>query len=203
MAGMLKEGAALDIFTVKAADLKSFAADALSYGIKYCVVSPKGRSDGIVDIMVRPQDAARVQRIVERFGYSDVMIEQLEKEAEMDLSNNRDLPGAGYELRGSDDIIKDLEVIMPEEEQHPQLSSTETVPFSAKEQEKASLFGSSSEHAETGLDEGAATDLKLGRPSVRKQLELIRAERELSREGAAEKVKDAVSHVLEEIVPTK
>ena len=65
---MLKSGKTLTVFTLRNEDLKQFASEAKRYGVVYCVL--KGREkekDGMADILVRAEDASRINRIVERF----------------------------------------------------------------------------------------------------------------------------------------
>ncbi len=69
LANLLKSGKELKVFSVKQDDLKRFTEEAKRYGVLYCVlVSKKSKNkDGIVDIMVRAEDASKINRIVERF----------------------------------------------------------------------------------------------------------------------------------------
>ena len=43
------------------------------YGVLYCAVrNPKGSSDGLVDVIVKEEDAPRINRIVDRFQFASV-----------------------------------------------------------------------------------------------------------------------------------
>lgn len=66
---MLKTGKTLKIFTVSKEDLKTFSREAKNYGISYCALMDNNNKDidGMVDIMVKDEDASRINRIVERF----------------------------------------------------------------------------------------------------------------------------------------
>lgn len=68
---MLKTGKPLKIFTLKQEDLKAFSEKAKKYGILYCALVDKN-SDGIVDILVKEEDAPRINRIIERFKITTV-----------------------------------------------------------------------------------------------------------------------------------
>ena len=74
LTNMLKSGKSLDIFTIKAEDLKKFSQEAKKYGILYCALANKrnNKIDGMVDIMVREEDGAKLNRISERFNFKDV-----------------------------------------------------------------------------------------------------------------------------------
>ena len=70
---LVRSGKPLTVFSVKESDLKKFVQEAKRYGILYCAVrDPKGSSDGMVDIMVKEEDAPRINRIVERFQFASV-----------------------------------------------------------------------------------------------------------------------------------
>lgn len=70
---LVRSGKPLTVFSVKEGDLRKFVQEAKRYGILYCAVrDPKGSSDGMVDIMVKEEDAPRINRIVERFQFASV-----------------------------------------------------------------------------------------------------------------------------------
>lgn len=65
---LVKSGRPLTVFSVKESDLKQFVQEAKQYGVLYCAVrNPKGSSDGLVDVIVKEEDAPRINRIVDRF----------------------------------------------------------------------------------------------------------------------------------------
>lgn len=70
---LLKSGKELKVFTIKKEDLEKFTALAKKYGVVYSVLIDKKNiaNDGLVDIMVKSEDAARINRIVERFKMAD------------------------------------------------------------------------------------------------------------------------------------
>ena len=70
---MLRSGKELDVFNVKNSDMQMFVEKAKQYGILYCVMrDPKGSPDGITPVMVRVEDARRINDIVERFNFAVV-----------------------------------------------------------------------------------------------------------------------------------
>lgn len=73
LTNLLKSGKPLTVFTLPNQDLASFQKEAKKYGILYYAVrNQKSNSDGMVDIMVKSEDAPRINRIVERFKLADV-----------------------------------------------------------------------------------------------------------------------------------
>ena len=69
---MLRSGKELKVFAVKDGDLKKFCEAAKKYGVLYCVLKDKNAKDGISDVMVRAEDASKINRIMERFQLSTV-----------------------------------------------------------------------------------------------------------------------------------
>ena len=73
LTAMLRSGKELTIFTVKNQDMARFVADAKRYGVVYCVLrEAKGNPQGISEIMVRAEDAAKINRIVENIKIATV-----------------------------------------------------------------------------------------------------------------------------------
>lgn len=69
---MLKSGKELEIFSVAPEDLKEFAKEAKRYGITFCAVKNKKDKNAPVDILVKAEDAGRVNRIIERLNLGQV-----------------------------------------------------------------------------------------------------------------------------------
>ena len=70
---LVRSGKPLTVFSVKESDLRKFVQEAKRYGILYSAIRhPKGKGDGMVDIMVKEEDAPRINRIVERFKFATV-----------------------------------------------------------------------------------------------------------------------------------
>lgn len=83
LTGMLKSGKELKVFTVSEEHLKQFAREAKRYGVVYCALRGKEKSaDGMVDVMVRAEDASKINRIVERFKLSTVDAASIKSEIE-------------------------------------------------------------------------------------------------------------------------
>lgn len=70
---MLKSGKELKVFSVKQDKFAKFTEEAKRYGVLYSALINKKTSskDGVVDIMVKAEDAAKINRIVDRFKLSD------------------------------------------------------------------------------------------------------------------------------------
>lgn len=114
LTNMLKSGKPLDIFTIKAEDLKKFSQEAKKYGILYCALANKrnNKIDGMVDIMVREEDGAKLNRISERFKFKDVATikEEYEKSKQDKVNINIEEKPKSEEEQFIDDIMpKDKE----------------------------------------------------------------------------------------------
>ena len=82
LANMLRSGKELKVFAVKDTDLKLFCREAKKYGVLYCVLKDRSAKDGITDIMVRAEDASKINRIFERFNLATVDIAEVRGEVE-------------------------------------------------------------------------------------------------------------------------
>ena len=64
---MLKQKKPIKVFEIDDKSLRTFCQEAKKYGVMYHVLKDKSRKDGCCDIMVRAEDASKVNRIFERF----------------------------------------------------------------------------------------------------------------------------------------
>lgn len=70
---MLKSDSKLKVFSIREKDLKKFTKEAKRYGVLYCLLKDKfskKNPNRMIDIMVREEDAARINRIVNKFKLS-------------------------------------------------------------------------------------------------------------------------------------
>ena len=98
LSNMLKNCKDIRIFTVQKKDLDKFVEQAKNYGIYYCALIDKKdkTNNGIVDIMVRGDDAPRVNRIVERF--------------DLEMTDTASLRTKSVKENGKEEIINEGEV---------------------------------------------------------------------------------------------
>ena len=102
LTSMLKSGRELKVFTVPEKHLKQFAAEARRYGVVYCALREKGQSaDGMVDILVRAEDASKINRIVERFHLAAVDTVSIKQEIE----KSKAAPDAKHEEKLLDELL--------------------------------------------------------------------------------------------------
>ena len=150
---MLKNEKSLKIFAVNDKDLKLFHKEARKYGILYCILKDKKAKDGMTDLLVRSKDAAKVNRIFERFKLAAV--DRADVENQIDI-----LPAKNKRTEKDTEAFLDRLSGSKEKEQakDPSLSRGR----------KRSL----SEHS--SRQGNSKTEV---RPSVRQQLQQIRSDR--------------------------
>ena len=123
LTNMLKMGKSLKIFTIKADDLRKFSQEAKKYGVLYCALANKKNSkiDGMVDIMVREEDAAKINRIAERFNFKNIATirQELERAKENQGKTNENIK---QEIPKSADE-QFIDDIMPKETKEKEIPS--------------------------------------------------------------------------------
>lgn len=188
---MIKTGKELKIFTIKAENLKKFSQEAKRYGILYCVLADKKNEkiDGVVDIMVRQEDASKVNRIAERFNFEKVTTATIKQEPE---ENNvvKETQEKSKDEQMADELL--AEPIELEEIEN----SNENSPSNTKSEEKSQLENFSDTKNKLEENDNLYNN---GKKSVKKQLEQIEKEidekREIENTGIKEKQKS--KHVKE------
>lgn len=129
LTNMLKTGKPLTIFTIKAEDLKKFSQEAKRYGVLYCALANKKNSkiDGMVDIMVKEEDAARLNRIAKRFNFKDVATvkTEYEKEREKEEKNKQEeMQQENTQLSEGEQFIEDIMPVSKKEEKETPSNNT-------------------------------------------------------------------------------
>lgn len=160
---MLKSGSPLKIFSVKANELAKFEKEAKKYGILYTALIDKNipDNDGIVDIMVRSEDASKVNRVVERFKLAQTdnisirnEIEKDKMEEMMKEAKEKGIPVISDEEKLANDILS-----KPIQKEQNEVSNPEL----AKTQNPLSEPNSKNSKVQDG-------EVKNKKPSVRKML---------------------------------
>jgi hypothetical protein len=182
LTNMLKSGKELKVFTVKEEDLKKFTEEAKRYGVLFCALKSKGKSvDGMVDIMVRAEDASKINRIVERFKLSTTNkaeVESIYEKAKIDKAL-REAKEKGTEIRTIEDKLVDDILNKPIQKEENEMK---TPPLMKSEKSPQS------EHSYESKKEGVEVKKK---PSVRQELKKTKEElQEKSKDNVKEKSKD-------------
>lgn len=118
LTNMLKTGKPLKIFTIRAEDLKKFSQEAKKYGVLYCALADRKNSkiDGMVDIMVRDEDASKMNRIAQRFKFRDVASIERDLEKEKQEKNKQELEKNTEQPKSEEEqFIEDIMPVSKEE----------------------------------------------------------------------------------------
>lgn len=168
---MLRSGSPLQIFSLKDNELKKFHEESKKYGILYTALVDKKHpdTDGLVDIMVRQEDAVRVNHIVDRFKLSAVDTASIKTEVEQDKMNEmlKDAKERGVKVKSDEEKILDDIMTKPMQKEtnemsNPNVAKTEKSPLSELSLENKNKSGVTSNSSK--------------KPSVRNELKKIRKE---------------------------
>ena len=115
LSNMIRTEKELKIFSVKKDELKIFCKAAKSYGILYCaLVSGKNKNiDDMVDIMVKAEDAPRINRIIERYRLSTFDKASIENTIKRASEDAEQMAQSGYQVyqRNPEDEMYKIENI--------------------------------------------------------------------------------------------
>ena len=169
LTNMLKSGKELKVFTVKEEDLRKFTEEAKRYGVLFCALKSKGKSvDGMVDIMVRAEDASKINRIVDRFNLATVDTASIKSE----IQKSKDSKDKGVVIKSVEERIVDdiLSKPISREENdmsNPQVAKTEKNPPSEP------ILNNKNKS-----DKGTKSE----KPSVREEIKSIKEEQKKERD---------------------
>lgn len=139
LTNMLKSGKELKVFSVKQEDLKKFTQEAKRYGVLFNVLMDRRKNspDGVVDIMVKTEDAYKINRIVDRFNLASVNIAELKSEIEKEMIDKmmKDAKEKGIAVKTFDDEFLNNLVNSSSKDEinkilNPNLAKTEKIPLS-------------------------------------------------------------------------
>ena len=170
LVNMLKSGKELKVFSVKEEDFKRFTQEAKRYGVLFsAVVNKKEKnSDGMIDIMVRAEDASKINRIVDRFNLATVDTASIKSEIQKSKdSKDKGIVVKSIEERLVDDILSKPINKEENEVSNPQVAKMEKSPLS----EPISNNKNKS-------DQGTKSD----KPSVREEIKNIKEEQKAKAE---------------------
>jgi hypothetical protein len=174
LASMLKTEKELKVFIVPESKLRSFAKEAKRYGVLYCVLREKEPThDGVTDILARPGDAPRINRISERLGIAmvdvgDISIEAGNQKADK-TTQEQDSPEQDLiDSEKEDRLVDELLGIQPEGEK-----PVPENPTKAETERSIRSDSTSKTRGTSGKDTSEPP-----RKSVKKDMDEIRRERQ-------------------------
>ncbi len=164
MESLIRSGKPLTVFSIKERDLKAFVEGAKQYGVLYCAIrNPRGHADGMVDVMVKEEDAVRINRIVERFQFADLrQTASLQAEIEQARAGH----STGPEER-TEQLLDDLLEPQPRQEGAPP-----DLPFPAETEHSRPSEPTFGKPNRSG---GTISEQPESKPSVRRELTRLQA----------------------------
>lgn len=169
---MLKSQKPVKVFEIKDEDLKKFCQEARRYGVMYHVLKDKNKKDGKCDIMVRGEDAPKVNRIFQRFNLGANNLATIR--ASLDKSKQdikqpkeKQKPTKSAEDRFIDELFSKPQQKEKSYNENPSMAKTE------KSRPSEPIYKANDNRPFTRDDPSS-------RPSVRKQLDEIKEERKKS-----------------------
>ncbi len=180
LSNMLKSGKELKVFAVKDNELQQFCEEAKEYGVLYCILKDKDANDGLTDIMVRAEDASKINRIFERFKLATVDMgsvrTEIEKARESKTENDDEI-AAPDRILSEDEILDNyLEAVIQDKTgSDAEKQETENPTMAQTAKSRLSEPSSKSKAVQDGVGGSDHTDPEL-RPSVKAELKEIREE---------------------------
>lgn len=178
LVNMMKSGKELKVFSIEKDFLKEFTKEAKRYGVMFSAVVDKGeyRNDGMSDIIVKAEDASKINRIVERYKYATKDVARIVNDVERRESElDKGVVEKSLEEKLVDDIL--AKPINKEENEivNPLLAKTEKSPLSEPilDNKKELYQGTKSQ-----------------KPSVREEIKAIKAEQKAKEDLASKTDKD-------------
>ena len=186
LTNMLRTNKELKIFSIKKSDLKKFTEESKRYGVLFsALVNRKEKNDdGTIDIMVKAEDASKINRIVEKFNLSTVDVASIK--SEIQKTRNAKEIKASIEDQLIDDILSKPIKKEENEQSNPSLAKTVKDPQSEPLSKSKSKSGVAS---------------NLNKPSVRETIKRIKEEIKLKQvpEAIREDVKSGKEVMFVEI----
>lgn len=160
LSNMLKSGKELKVFSIRESDLKKFTDEAKRYGVLFSAIVDKRNMnfDGMVDIMVKAEDAGKINRIVDRFNLATIDLATVKNEVSQITSKKE---SKGKIVKEQNTVDKIAEEILADDNNlsNPNVAKMEKSPLS-----EHSLGNKKS------LDQGS----NLKKTSVREELKNIK-----------------------------
>ncbi len=176
------------VFVIKTSELRRFAEEARKYGVLYAAVLNRKQQDGLCDIVVNANDAAKVNRIAERFALSTVDVEKIRedikkaretKAKQPDTEKERTAPPSEKTGHTMDDNLLDELLNGPKKTEHKQPTDMSNPTKAGTEKSNLSAPFSKTKDVIAEPD----------RPSVRRQIKEIRNGRQQKNAPTKDKVR--------------
>ena len=194
LGSLLRSGKELSVFALAQEQLKPFAREAKRYGVLYTVVKDK-EENGPIDLIVRREDAGKINRIIDRLGIGTVRPEPLSCETARPVApvqeERGEAPrGAGMSRDDAKALLADI--------QGPERTEGQTRPL-APGPRNESPSGPTSKSGDRSARTGSEGRTQTERTSVRKRIKDIENARSMANPDA----KGAPAPVVQAKTPIK
>ena len=181
LTNLLRSGRELKVFAVRDADLRKFCAEAKRYGVLYTVLKDRDAQDGLTDILVRAEDAGKINRIFERFHLSTVEMGSVQAQTGRERGDRQPEPDLPLTAKEKAEAFLD-ELLAQDGKEGQERDPAEG--RAGRSPQSAPFSGRRPNTARDASDRDA-----FSRPSVKKELAQIREEMRESAVGIREPVK--------------
>ena len=176
LTNMLKSGKELKVFAVRDGELRKFCEEAKKYGVLYGVLKDNNAADGLTDIMVRAEDAGKINRIFERFGLATVDMASVKTEIQQSREDKAkgggEIPTPERTQTVDKKLNQFLEAVAAEQPNPTAEQAENTNPTTARTAKSHPSERSSGSRDSRGGGDGSDRG---SRPSVREELQEIRS----------------------------
>ena len=185
LTNMLRSEKPLKVFSVKDEDLQTFCKEAKKYGVLYCVLKDRDATDGLTDIMVRAEDAAKINRIFERFNLATTNVAEIKSSIERQNTKAQETT-TPQQLR-DEEVKAFVEQLMTKEPMETRMGPT------MDPAARGNLSGPDSK--------AIPEDERSNRPSVREELKKIKADLDAEQKPSRNKPPRVTEH--KHVPPTR
>lgn len=193
---MLKSNSNLKIFSINQENFQEFKKQAKKYGVVYSALYKRGEKvpDKLIDILVREEDAERVNRIVERYKLTTVKKADIEKALEEDKQSNKINTNVTEEIKEKNTSQDLLNKLLKKENK---IGVTENVtPSSIQNTEKNSQLENLLK-----TNEEKTEYKEIEKPSIREKLKEIKEEKKKTQEESSKNMIKPVTKELKHKQP--
>ena len=174
---LIRSGKPLTVFSIKKENMEKFQKEAKKYGILYYPIPNSEKKDGIYDVMVKEEDAPRINRLVERFKLTTVAyVSQIKEEIQKtkDGKTAKDAPNKERPERADEDKLVDDLLGKPLKKEEKSQSN----PNTAKTEKFRPSENTSKKQSKTAEGTSKKVEERFRqKPSIREELNGIKADR--------------------------
>ena len=178
LSNILRSGKELKVYAIKDTELQKFCQEAKKYGVLYCVLKDNKANDGLTDVMVRADDASKINRIFERFNLATIDMGSIKTEIQKERAaekSGEDIPVPDRTEHAEDHLKKFLDAVVLEKV-NPTAERNDNENPNVGRMTKSSPSEPLSEIAKSRGEESEGRVPSKNRPSVRQELKEIREE---------------------------